>query len=108
MLFLQGRASELEDPTIIQQGPGGARTLTPHPVAEMLARAEQRVADISAAALRAGIKERRVRLTERQATELYGAIRTALESVGLGDREAEFMQAFGAALAPKARRELDE
>ena len=106
MLYLQSRAGELDEPTIIQQGPGGARTLTPHPVAEMLARAEQRVADISAAALRAGVEDRRIRLEQRQAELLFAAIRSALAAVGLGDREEEFRRAFMTALAASDQKEL--
>ncbi len=57
-----------------------------------------RLADYIAAALKAGVEERRVRLAERDATMLFAAVGKALERMGLSKRFEEFRVEFARAL----------
>jgi hypothetical protein len=56
--------------------------------------------DVAAAALKAGVEERRVRMAETDATQIFGAMAKALAAMGLGDRLDEFRTGFAAALRP--------
>ncbi len=66
-------------------GPGGLATgeAKPHVLVELLHRERRHLADVTSAALRANIDERRVRIVENQATMVHRAFEAALASIEL-------------------------
>lgn len=106
LIYYQGRVSELEEVTVTEKGPGGASRETAHPLVTLLHQAELQVANISAAALRAGVEERRVRMAERDATAVFGAINAALAACGLGEYADVFRAAFQGELGRSVRAAL--
>ena len=63
----------------------------PHVAYRMLTDAQDRLAKYAAAALRAGVEERRVRLAEDQGSAVAGAIRRILERLDLLEWQAEMV-----------------
>lgn len=63
----------------------------PHVAYRMLTDAQDRLAKYAAAALRAGVEERRVRLAEDQGSAVAGAIRRILERLDLLEWQAELV-----------------
>ncbi|HET6866297.1 MAG TPA: hypothetical protein VFH80_10250 [Solirubrobacteraceae bacterium] len=72
----------------------------PHVLVSLYNEERRHLADVAAAALRAGVEERRVRMAENDAAQILGAQVSALVAMGLGDRLEEFRRAFVAALRP--------
>ncbi len=99
LTYYRSLASELESPTHWEKGPGGALKEAPAPVVVLLHQAEQRVADIATACLRAGLEERRVRIAEREAPVIFEAVQRSLTALGVGDRMPEFRDLFTKYLA---------
>lgn len=73
----------------------------PHIYVAMYAEWCDRLANYASLALRAGVDERRIRLAERDAEALMGAVVTALDAAGL---EPEQQEAFRVALADRLRQ----
>lgn len=74
------------------------RRSVPNAMVVLYHEAETRSVQIAAAAIRANVDERRVRLAERDAGMIFAAVAAALKSMGLADRFEEFRHAFAAAL----------
>lgn len=72
----------------------------PHILVALYNDERKHLADVAAAALRAGVEERRVRMAEHDAAQILGAQVQALVAMGLGDRLEEFRRAFVIALRP--------
>ena len=86
-----------------ETGPGGASKLTAHPATVLYHQAEERLANVSQAALRAGVEERRVRLAERDATAIFAAIQSTLTALGMGDEDIQrFRGLFTAELSKQS------
>jgi hypothetical protein len=81
----------------------GARTgkARPHPLVQLYNAERDRLTAIAAAALKAGVEARLVRIAEAQAAMVLDAQTKALAALGVGDRLEEFRSAFAEALAPK-------
>ncbi len=70
----------------------------PHILVQLYNDERRHLKDVAAAALRAGVEERRVRMAEADASRILGAQVTALVAMGMGDRLEEFRVAFVDAL----------
>lgn len=82
-------------------GPTGMVTgeAKPHVAVELLFRERRHLADVSVAALRANIDERRIQIVEDQATMVHRAFEAALEAAKLSvEQRQEARQAYGAHL----------
>ena len=85
---------ERENLLQVETGPGGSSKVTPHPWTVLYHQAEDRLANVSQAALRAGVEERRVRLAERDATAIFAAIQVALGALGVSDADVQRFRAL--------------
>ena len=85
---------ERENLLQVETGPGGSSKVTPHPWTVLYHQAEDRLANVSQAALRAGVEERRVRLAERDATAIFAAIQVALSALGVSDADVQRFRAL--------------
>lgn len=72
----------------------------PHVLLQLYNEERKHLVNVAAAALRAGVEERRVRMAEADATQILGAQVKALVAMGLSDRLEEFRVAFVNALRP--------
>jgi hypothetical protein len=70
----------------------------PHILVQLYNDERKHYAAIAAAALRAGVEERRLRMAEEDAGKIFGAQVKALVRMGMGDRLEEFRLAFVDAL----------
>jgi hypothetical protein len=72
----------------------------PHILVQLYNDERKHRASVAAAALKAGVEERRIRMVEADAGRVLGAQIEALKSIGMGDRLEDFRRAFVAALRP--------
>lgn len=72
----------------------------PHILVSLYNDERKHLTDVAAAALRAGVEERRVRMAEADATKILEAQVDALIAIGLADRLEDFRGAFINALRP--------
>lgn len=72
----------------------------PHVLVGLYNDERKHLTDVAAAALRAGVEERRVRMAEADATKILEAQVDALIAIGLADRLEDFRAAFIDALRP--------
>ncbi len=70
----------------------------PHVLVALYNAERDRLVDVSAAALRAGVEERVLRIAEADARTVHQALARALVAVGMGDRLEEVRAAFARAL----------
>ena len=71
----------------VEVGPNGSKKLSAHPWTVLYHQAEDRLAQVSQAALRAGVEERKVRLAERDAQTIFTAIQSSLAQLGMNDSD---------------------
>lgn len=86
-----GRTSEVEKSTGELPGTDTTREAKPHIAYVMLERASDRLASYAAAALKAGVEERRVRLAESQGALVAQAIRSILDQLNLTPAQLELV-----------------
>ena len=67
----------------VEKGPAGAAKEVPSPWVLLYNDERDRLKNISVAAIKAGVEERRVRMAEADARELFSAVTFALEAAGL-------------------------
>lgn len=83
----------------VEVGPNGSKKLSAHPWTVLYHQAEDRLAQVSQAALRAGVEERKVRLAERDAQTIFAAIQSALSQIGMNDSDmSRFRNIFASEL----------
>ena len=83
----------------VEVGPNGSKKLSAHPWTVLYHQAEDRLAQVSQAALRAGVEERKVRLAERDAQTIFAAIQSALTQIGMTDSDmSRFRNLFASEL----------
>ena len=98
LMFYEAQVARLDDVITGETGPGGAYKQTAHPLVILYHDAEKWVANVSSAALRAGVEERRVRMAERDSAQIIQAQVDTLIAMGLESRLDEFRVAFVASL----------
>jgi hypothetical protein len=76
----------------------------PHVLVQLYNDERKHLVSVAAAALKAGVEERRVRMAESDATQILGAQVKALVAMGLSDRLEEFRAHFVSALRPAGER----
>ena len=72
LTFYSSKVAE-EELLQVEVGPNGSKKLSAHPWTVLYHQAEDRLAQVSQAALRAGVEERKVRLAERDAQTIFTA-----------------------------------
>lgn len=78
---------------------GGGSKVSPHPWTVLYHQAEDRLSQVSQAALRAGVEERKVRLAERDARTFFAAVQATLVRLGFDDQTMkEFQSIFAVEL----------
>lgn len=102
LAYYEAQVAQLSSPITTETGPGGAFKEAPHPLIVLYHEAEKWAANVAVSALRAGVEERRVRMAERDATQIIQAQVDALIAMGLGDRLDDFRAEFLAAIDRRA------
>lgn len=102
LIYYQEKAQS--EPTVIdEQGPGGALKQVASPWVVLLHEAERTLAQVSKAAIAAGLKEREIRLAESDALTIFAAINRTLQAIGLEAKSLEFSQVFRVELSKAVR-----
>jgi hypothetical protein len=99
LAYYEAQVARLDDVITGETGPAGAFKQTAHPLVVLYHEAEKWAANVAVAALRAGVEERRVRMAERDAAQVFGAVGETLSAMGLLDRFDEFRGHFANALS---------
>lgn len=86
LTFYSSKVAE-EELLQVEVGPNGSKKLSAHPWTVLYHQAEDRLAQVSQAALRAGVEERKVRLAERDAQTIFTAIQSSLAQLGMNDSD---------------------
>ena len=86
LTFYSSKVAE-EELLQVEVGPNGSKKLSAHPWTVLYHQAEDRLAQVSQAALRAGVEERKVRLAELDAQTIFTAIQSSLAQLGMNDSD---------------------
>ncbi len=89
LAFYRSYVQGLDDVTTTEFGPAGARKEVAHPVVALYHEAERWRAQVSTAALRAGVEERRLRLAQNDSRMLFSGVVKAIEAAKLTTDQAE-------------------
>jgi hypothetical protein len=91
--FLRAKVAGMgHDLLAVETGPAGASKEVASPWVVLYNEERDRLRVISVAALKAGVEERRVRMAEADARELFAAVAGALEAAGLDTTQANIFR----------------
>jgi hypothetical protein len=91
-LFYRERVQNLDELVVDERGPGGAHKQAAHVMLTMYHEAERWRAAVAASALKAGVEERRLRMAEGAARDLFDALMKGMAAAQLTEEQVEVIR----------------